>query len=140
MAAYAKALYLGLVGQIGEAKTITEVALRHNPNLAPLYAQLGIVDTGLGEYDQAKSDIEEARRLSPRDPQIGLWEFLYGRAELGLGHYAEAIDAEHRALDDNFRPHWPHEVLAAAYALAERTRRRRTNWSKQCLLIPKSPR
>jgi len=137
MAAYAKALYLGLVGQIGEAKTITEVALQHNPNLAPLYAQLGIVDTGLGEYDQAKSDIEQAKRLSPRDPQLGLWEFLYGRAELGLGHYAEAIEAEHRALDDNFRPHWPHEVLAAAYALSGKSQEATDELTKTRSLNPK---
>ena len=118
MAAYAKALFLAVSGHLSEAKTITEAALRRNPNLAPLYVPLSIVQTGLGDYEQAKSDIEQARRLSPREPQIGIWEFQYGRAELGLGHYAEAIEAEHRAVDDVFRTYSPHEVLAAAYALS----------------------
>jgi adenylate cyclase len=117
MAAYAKGLFLALTGQFAEAKTIVEAALQSNPNLAPLYSVLGIIHTGLGGYEQAKTDIEKAMRLSPRDVQLGLWEFIYGRADLGLGHYAEAIDEEHRAIDDNFAVYWPHQVLAAAYAL-----------------------
>ena len=46
-------------------------------------------------------------RLSPRDPQLGLWELIYGRADLGLGKYTQAIDEEHRAIDDNFENYFP---------------------------------
>jgi adenylate cyclase len=118
MAAYAKGLFLTLSGHPAEAKAIVEAALKHNPNLAPLYALLGIVHTARGDYEQAKSDTKQALRLSSRDAQIGLWEFVYGRADVGLGHYAEAIDEEHRAIDDGFTVYWPHEVLAAAHALS----------------------
>jgi len=45
-------------------------------------------------------------RLSPHDTQLGIWEYLYGRADLGLGHYVEAIDEEHRAIDGDFDTHW----------------------------------
>jgi adenylate cyclase len=84
MAAYGKALFLTLRGQSAEAKTIVEASLQHNPTLAPLYALLSIIHTARGDYERAKSDIEQATRLSPRDPQLGLWEFVYGRADLGL--------------------------------------------------------
>jgi tetratricopeptide (TPR) repeat protein len=78
-----------------------------------------IIHTAEGAYEQAKSDVEQAMRLSTRDPHLGLWEFFSGRADLGLGRYAEAIDEEHRAIDDNFRTYWPHKVLAAAFALSD---------------------
>jgi tetratricopeptide (TPR) repeat protein len=103
MAGYAKGLFLALTGQTAAANATVEGALRRNPNLAPLYGVLSIIHTAEGAYEQAKSDIEQAMRLSPRDPQLGLWEFFSGRADLGLGRYAEAIDEEHRAIDDNFR-------------------------------------
>ncbi len=118
MAAYAKGLFLTLSGHSVEAKTVVQGALQHNPNLAPLYLQFGMVHTASGDYEQAKNDIKQAMRLSPHDPQIGLWEFVYGRAELGLGRYAEAIAEERRAIDDGLMAHWPHEVLTAAYALS----------------------
>jgi len=118
MAAYAKGLFLTLSGDAAQAKTVIEAALQHNPNLAPLYLQLGLIHTASGDYEQVKADIKQALRLSPRDTQIGIWEFVSGRADLGLGRYAEAIDEEHRAIGDGFTTYWPHEVLTAAYALS----------------------
>ena len=107
MSSYAKGLYLAMTGRFAEAKSVVEAALPRNPNLAPLYVALADVNTAEGAYDKAKSDIEEAMRLSPRDPQLGLWEFTSGRADLGLGRYAQAIDEEHRAIDDNFNTYLP---------------------------------
>ena len=59
-------------------------------------------------------------RLSPHDPQLGIWEYHHGLADLGLGHSAEAVDEERRAIDDGFGTYWPHQALAAAYALLGR--------------------
>ena len=137
MAAYAKGLFLTLSGHPAEAKAIVEAALQHNPNLAPLYALLGIVHTARGDYEQAKSDIKQALRLSPRDTQVGLWEFVYGRADVGLGRYAEAIDEEHRAIDDGFTVYWPHEVLAAAYALSGHDSEAKAELAETAHLNPK---
>jgi len=136
MAAYAKALFLTLKGQSAEAKTIVEASLQQNPSLAPLYALLGIIHTARGDYEHAKSDIEQATRFSPRDPQLGLWEFVYGRADLGLGRYAEAMAEEHRAIDDGFTPYWPHEVLAAAYALSGQDKEARAELAETIRLNP----
>ena len=136
MAAYAKGLYLSLMGQSTEAKPIVEAALQRNPNLAPLYADLSIIHTARGDYALAKSDIEQAMRLSPRDPQLGIWEHLYASADLGLGRYTEAIDDEHRAIDDDFNSHLTHQVLAAAYALSGKDKEARAELAKVILLNP----
>jgi adenylate cyclase len=136
MAAYAKGTYLTVTGRFAEAKSVVEAALPRNPNLAPLYAALGMVHTAEGAYDKAKSDIEQAVRLSPRDPQLGLWEFMSGRADLGLGRYAQAIDEEHRAIDDNFKTYNPHETLAAAYALSGQDKEARAELAEAIHLNP----
>jgi tetratricopeptide (TPR) repeat protein len=94
------------------------------------------VQTAEGAYDKAKSDIEQAMRLSPRDPQLGLWEFIDGRADLGLGRYVKAIDEEHRAIDDNFRTYWPHQVLAASYALSGQDKEARAELAESVHLNP----
>jgi adenylate cyclase len=94
------------------------------------------VHTAEGAYDKAKSDIEQATRLSPRDPQLGLWEFINGRADLGLGKYAQAIDEEHRAIDDNFKTYFPHQVLAAAYALTGQDKEARAELAEAIHLSP----
>jgi adenylate cyclase len=137
MAAYAKGLFLTVSGHSAEAKTVVQVALQHNPSLAPLYLQLGLIHTASGDYEQAKADIKQALRLSPRDPQIGLWEFVYGRADLGLGRYGDAIDEEHRAMDDGFMAYWPHEVLTAAYSLSGQDKEARAELAEATRLNPK---
>ena len=45
----------------------------------------------LGRFEQAKSDLRQAMRLSPRDPRIGIWHMQIGSAELEQGHY-DAVD------------------------------------------------
>jgi tetratricopeptide (TPR) repeat protein len=93
--------------------------------------------TAGGDYEQAKSDIKQALLLSPRDAQVGLWEFIYGRADLALGRYAEAIDEEHRAIDDGLAGYWPHEVLAAAHALSGQDKEARAELAETARLNPK---
>jgi tetratricopeptide (TPR) repeat protein len=71
----------------------------------------------LGHYEQAISDVQQAMRLSPRDPRIGLWLDDLGNAELGLRHYDAAVDEYHKAIDAGWRAYQPYRGLAAAYAL-----------------------
>ena len=137
MAAYAKGIFLTLSGRAAEATTVVQGALQHNPNLAPLYALRSMTHTAGGDYEQAKSDIKQALLLSPRDAQVGLWEFIYGRADLALGRYAEAIDEEHRAIDDGLAGYWPHEVLAAAHALSGQDKEARAELAETARLNPK---
>ena len=68
-------------------------------------------------FEQGKTDIEKAMRLSPRDPRMGNWLFFIGSAELEQGHYDAAIDEFHKAIESGYRPYMPYANLAAAYAL-----------------------
>ena len=136
MAAYAKGLFLATTGRFAEAKTVIEAALQRNPNFAPLYDTLSITHDGRGEYEQAISDLEKAMRLSPHDPQLGIWEYHHGLADLGLGHSAEAVDEERRAIDDGFGTYWPHQALAAAYALLGRDNEAKAELAESSRLNP----
>jgi tetratricopeptide (TPR) repeat protein len=95
-----------------------------------------MTQTARGDYEQAKSDLKQAMRLSPRDAQLGIWEHLSGLADLGLGRYAEAIDEEHRAIDDDFNLYMTHQVLAAAYALSGQDKEAKAELAK---VIPLNP-
>ena len=88
-----------------------------NPNFAPLYATRGVAENSISRFEQAKSDLQLAMRLSPRDPEIGFRHNQLGNIEPNLGHFDAAIDEYHRAIDAGFRTFIPYVDLAAAYAL-----------------------
>ena len=92
-------------------------SLAVNSNLAPLYSVRSIAETSLGRFEQAKSDLRQAMRLSPRDPKIRLWQMQLGIPELEQGHYDAAIDEFHKAIEAGYRQFVPYAMLAAAYAL-----------------------
>jgi adenylate cyclase len=67
-------------------------------------------------FEQAKSDVQQAMRLSPRDPEIGFLHVLVGDAEISLGHFDAAIDAYRKAIDSGYRTFFACSNLSAAYA------------------------
>ena len=73
MGAYiAKAYYLiNLRDRENEAFDVAEAGLAVDPNYARLYSIRALAETGLGRFEQAKSDLRQAMQLSPRDPRIG---------------------------------------------------------------------
>jgi len=82
-----------------------------------LDAQREASEINLGRFDQAKSDILQAIRLSPRDPGMPLWQTNLADAEMGLGHFDAAIDLIHQSIDAGYRVSYTYRELAAAYAL-----------------------
>ncbi|MGO8918182.1 MAG: tetratricopeptide repeat protein [Stellaceae bacterium] len=100
-----------------EALGAANAGLAINPNSALLYAGRSNAETFLGRFEEAKSDAQQAMRLSPRDPRIGFWHFLLGVAEFGQGHYDASIDEYRKALDAGFRHYFTYLRLAAALAL-----------------------
>ena len=61
--------------------------------------------------------LQQAMRLSPRDPRIGQWHNFLADAELGLGHFDAAIDEANKAIDAGYRVFYSYLNLAAAHAL-----------------------
>jgi adenylate cyclase len=135
----AKCTYLFLSHRADEAVGAAEPALAVNPNSAPLYSARGVSETSLGRFEQAKSDLREAMRLSPRDPKIGVWQMQVGSAELEQGHYDAAIDELHKAIESGYRSYVPYANPAAAFALEGRWMRRSPPWRKPAASIRVSP-
>jgi adenylate cyclase len=111
-----KSNYLLQSGRDSEAVAVADAGLAVNPNCARLLQQRGNAETSL-DFEQAKSDIRQAMRLSPRDPKMGSWIFNIGGVEIEQGHYDAAIDEIHKSIEAGFRSYIPYAVLAASYAL-----------------------
>ena len=115
-----KSLYLTVSQRPNEGLSAAEAGLAIKPDDPPLYRARGAAELVLGRYEQAISDVQQAIRLSPRDPRFGLWLVTLGDAELGLRHFDTAIDRYKKAIDAGWRAYQPYTALAAAYALEGR--------------------
>jgi adenylate cyclase len=113
----AKSAYLDDSRRFDEALRTADAGLAINPNFAPLYGPRSAAKLSLGQFEQARSDLQQAMRLSPRDPLIGEWHRYLADVELGLGHIAAAIWEFRNATDFGFRTFQAYSNLAAAYAL-----------------------
>ena len=67
-------------------------------------------------FEQAKSDIQQAMLLSPRDPAMSQWFNLRADPELGLGRFDEALEDAKKAVDGGYRNIYSYINLAAAHA------------------------
>ena len=103
-----------------EAKEAAQNAVRLNPSYASAYAQLAQDEVTPAEYPLAIANVDEAIKLSPRDPEIGRWHWIKGKTFAYMGRYQDAIREEQAALDSGYSA-WPAYVfLAVAYALTGR--------------------
>jgi adenylate cyclase len=112
-----KSVYLTNTGRAKEGLRVADAAIAINPNYASEYAYRSIAETVLGQFEQAKSDMQQAMRLSPRDPRMGPWHDYMAWAEAGLGHYDAAIEEANKAIDAGYKVFYPYLDLAAAHAL-----------------------
>jgi adenylate cyclase len=117
MQAYvAKSLYLLVSSRPNDALRAVDAGLAVDPNSAPLHASRSIAETYLRQFEQAKSDVQRAMRLSPRDPALSQWHNFMADAELGLGNFDAAIDECNKAIDGGYRVFYSYLNLAAAHA------------------------
>jgi len=114
---YAKSAYLTGTHRANDAVRVADAGLAVNPNFAPLLDARSFAETALGRFEQAKSDSQQAMRLSPRDPELPSRLISLGMAEVGLGHFDAAIDQFQKAIDAGAHYFIPYVNLAAAYAL-----------------------
>ena len=103
-----------------EAAEAAQNAVRLNPNYASAYAQLAMDEVTPAELPLAIANIDQAIKLSPRDPEMGRWHWIKGRTFNYMGRYQDAIREEQAALDSGFS-NWPVYLhLAVAYAFLDR--------------------
>ena len=118
---YAKSAYLTGTGRADDAVRVADAGLAVNPNYAPLLDARSFAETALGRFEKAKSDVQQAMRLSPRDPETPSRLISLGMAEVGLGQFDAAIDQFQKAIDAGAHYFIPYVNLAAAYALDGKT-------------------
>ena len=112
---YPKSTYLRMTHRANESIQVANDGLATNPNSSQLYSARSQAEVALGRFDQAISDAEQAIRLSPRDPQVGLRYVIIGDAEVGLGRLDAAIEEYRKAIDTGYRNRVVN--MAGVYAL-----------------------
>ncbi len=114
---YAEGLLRRARGQHNGALEAFSRALELNPNLPRALAEKANELTLLGRPAEAPPLVEQAIRLSPRDPSLGGFYWIIGRAHFYSGDYREAILWLRRAVA--LRPNdWFNQAyLVSAYAL-----------------------
>jgi adenylate cyclase len=110
-----KSLFLRMTHRENESIQVADDGLVTNPNSPQLYTARSQAEVVVGRFDQAISDAEQAIRLSPRDPQVGLRHVIVGDAEVGLRRLDAAIEEYRKAIDVGYRNRVVN--MAGAYAL-----------------------
>jgi TolB-like protein/class 3 adenylate cyclase/cytochrome c-type biogenesis protein CcmH/NrfG len=100
-----------------EAYTEAEAAVALDRNNVPAEANLGGVLAWLGRPEEGIPHIENAIRLSPHDPNIGVPYWNLAHCYLLLGHVDQAIDLYRKADAANPQLWFIHLHLAAALGL-----------------------
>jgi TolB-like protein len=95
-----------------------KLAIGLDGNLAIAHAYLGLMKFFLGRAGETRAHVEEAIRLSPRDPLLFRWHFFIGLSDIYLGRVVRGIESMRKSVEIN--PNWglSQFVLAGALALA----------------------
>ena len=113
-------LFLGLVqiqtNRAVHGMTACEQALALDRNLAPAHAMIGLAKYRIGRSEETEAHIQEALRLSPRDPFVAAWLTIAGDAKLFLGSDEEAVARLRGALTLNRNNPYTNFLLAASLA------------------------
>ena len=117
LAHFAKAQLLRAQHRCDTAIPEYETVLAANHNALAAIGNIGRCEILLGQLDDGVALEEQAIRLSPHDPFIGIWSLRIGQARLLQSRLDESIQWLERAHNHNpafaFVPAW----LAAAFAL-----------------------
>jgi tetratricopeptide (TPR) repeat protein len=91
-----------------------ERALALDRNFAGAHGGIGFAKVALGRSEETEAHLQEALRLSPRDPNAYLWAFFAGLADIFLGKDGEAAAWLRRSIEFNRNYSLAHFYLAAA--------------------------
>jgi adenylate cyclase len=90
-------------------------AVRLNPNDASACAELALDAITPAELPLAIGSIDQAIKLSPRDPEMGRWLWIKGRTFNYMGRYQDALREIQAALDTGYSAWSVYTHLAWAY-------------------------
>ena len=116
-----KTFYLAGSHRSDEAVSAADAGLAVNPNNPVSYDGRASAEISLGRFDEAKSDLQQAIRLSPRDPFVTVYYTQLGDIEIAAGGPEAAIVEYRKSLDAGDHTYWNYANLAACYALLGRT-------------------
>jgi TolB-like protein/class 3 adenylate cyclase/Tfp pilus assembly protein PilF len=102
-----------------------EKAIKLNPNLAVAYAQKANELVFLGRGKEAVTTIRKALSLSPRDPSIGVFYWVIGRAYFTEGNYKDAATWLRKSVDERPNLWFNRAWLISAYSLTGRDKEAR---------------
>jgi TolB-like protein len=91
-------------------------AIELDRNFATAYAQQGNQFTLVGNPEQAHPLVEQAIRLSPHDPSIGIFQWFIGRANFFAGRYEKAIPWLRKSVETRPNIWYNRLYLVSAYA------------------------
>jgi adenylate cyclase len=123
LAHYAKGQMLRAQDRYDEAIPEYETVLAFNRNWVGAIATLGWCRFFTGSIEEAIPLLEQAIRVSPRDPAIGYWYFRIGTAYLVQSRVDDAIVWAKKARSANPGNPRRYALLASAYALKGQTER-----------------
>ena len=98
------------------ARHLVTRCLELNPNYAPGYFWLAVLDISDGQPESALTLLQRAFRLSPRDGLAALWKYFIALANVLLGDDEAAIQAARAGIAMN--PKFPNNYAAVAAVLA----------------------
>jgi TolB-like protein len=93
-------------------------AISLDGNFAIAHGYLGLTKLCLGRAGETPAHVEEAIRLSPRDPLLFQWHFFIGLADVYLGRVDRGLESLRKTVEINSNWGLSHFVLAGALALA----------------------
>jgi TolB-like protein len=106
--------------QTNEAGEEYRRALELNPNFAAAHGYLGLALALDGRASQAIENVEQAMRMSPRDPQNSMFNAALASAHYQAGRYTEAVEYGRRALSPREGLIAGHRIYIASLAQADR--------------------
>ena len=112
---YAKGMVLFGKKQTEAAILEGEAAIKSDPNFAAPYGSLGGWKLYAGRAEEGFADLETAKRLSPRDPQMWFWDYVICGLHEQLAQWEQAIAPCQQALAANPKLTYAHFDLAMAY-------------------------
>jgi TolB-like protein/DNA-binding winged helix-turn-helix (wHTH) protein/Tfp pilus assembly protein PilF len=107
---------LALAGRSEQAAELLERQIALNRNDASAWFWLGYARCTLGRQDEAIAALEQARRLSPRDPNLNGIFLVTAAAHLYLGRDREALEWARRSVTERPQHAVAHSWVAAAAA------------------------